>query len=424
MKVMTSYASTRFIALRHILFIVFSGMILTGCVGSRSVESPDAHFQPVGWQNKQAFLEHKNFTDYANAITNEVRAFRIPLDPDNTEVEIEQVSPIELQPNVSCDGRTAGIAILVHGLADTAYSLRDIGNVLADACYKSRVILLPGHGTRGGDLLTTRMADWYDTLNYLVDQASAESDNVVLVGFSLGSVLTLDLALLRPDDVDGVIGISPAYYLASESIAKWAPVASPFIRWVDRGVSDDPLRYEVMPTRGVAETWKAMKQLQNNLEQRGPVTLPWMLIQSMDDAVIVPEANEALWNSHAVHQDSRLIRLVSNQSYPEKDRISSLPGNDDTSKVIALTHLAVHQSPDNPHYGLKGSYRNCGGSMPRDVEEVRLCTESDDVHYGLWSTEPKVGQAMAYSTFNPSFDLLAVKIREFALRIANDNMAE
>ncbi len=418
------YAPKWFLQLHYLSSCLICCAVLAGCVGNRAVESPDAHFQSVGWQNKQALLKYKTFADHADAVNNEVRRFRIPFDPNNADLEIEQASPVELQPNTNCQGQTDGIAILVHGLADTAYSLRDIGKVLTDVCYKSRIILLPGHGTRGGDLLATRLADWRDTLDYLVDQATAESDNVVLVGFSLGSVLTLDIALQRPDVIDGVIAISPAYYLSSERIAKWAPIAAPFMRWVDRGVADDPMRYEVMPTRGVAETWKAIRRLQNRLKRRGPIQQPWMLVQSMDDAVVVPEKNEVLWREQAAHPDSRLIRLVSTQSYPEQEREITLPGKSDQSGVIALTHLAIHQSPDNPHYGINGRYRNCGLGMPRDAEQVRLCVESDKVWYGLWSTEPAPGQAMAYSTFNPSFDLLAKEIREFAERIAKGETVE
>ncbi len=416
--------SSLFSQLHYLSSCLCISVMLSGCVGNRAVESADEHFLSVGWQNNQTLLDNKSFSDYADAVKKEVRQFRIPFDPSTAELEVEMTSPVELQPGANCNGQTHGIAILVHGLADTAYSLRDIGGVLADACYKSRVILLPGHGTRGGDLLTTRLSDWQDTLNYLVDQANEESDKVLLVGFSLGSVLTLNTTLSRPADIDGVIAISPAYYLSSERIAKWAPIAAPFMRWIDRGVADDPMRYEVMPTRGVAETWSAMKQLQNSLQKTGSVKLPWMLIQSMDDAVIDPDRNEALWDKHAAHLDSRLIRLVSTQLYPDKKRVINLPGKDDSSQVIALTHLAIHQSPENPHYGVNGNYRNCGSGMPRDPEQIQLCIESDKVWYGLWSTEPAAGQAMAYSTFNPSFDSLAREIQEFAKRIAGDIKAE
>ena len=168
----------------------------------------------------------------------------------------------------------------------------------------------------------------------------------MLIGFSLGGVLTLDAALQRQDEIDGIIGISPAYYLPSERLAKWANLAAPIARWLDRGVQDDPMRYEAMPTRGVAETWSAMKDMHKNLDKHGPVRIPWMLAQSMDDAVVVPDRNEQLWKQHATNPNSQLIRFVSTQQYPAEERVLTLPGSSDADRVIALTHLAIHQSPD------------------------------------------------------------------------------
>jgi len=56
--------------------------------------------------------------------------------------------------------------------------------------------------------------------------------------------------------------------------------------------------------------------------------------------------------------------------------------------------------------------------MPREADGVKLCEQSEEVWYGLWNTEPTPGQAMAYSTFNPSFDRLASEIRKFASQVA------
>jgi len=408
----------RFLRALNTPLCVIACAVLSGCVGSRAVEAPAVYLKPAGWQNTQTFLEHESFAEYASSVTQEVRRNRIPFDPNQAELEIALASPVELPLATHCAGRASGIAILVHGLSDTAFSLRDIGSVLADVCYKSRVILLPGHGTRAGDLLTTRLADWQKTIDYLVDQAASETETVLLVGFSLGGVLTLDAAVRRQDDVDGNIGISPAYFLSSARLARWTPWIAPVMRWVDRGVADDSMRYEAMPTRAVAETWIAMKQLQRNMDKHGPVRIPWMLTQSMDDAVVVPEQNEALWKAQAVSPHSRLIRFVSDQEYPDEERVLSLPGTSEIHRVIALTHLAIHQSPENPRYGINGSYRNCGGNMPRESDRVKLCEQSDEVWYGLWNTEPTPGQAMAFSTFNPSFDRLASEIRTFASQVA------
>ena len=398
------------------LSLLFS--ILGGCIGSRDVEAPAHYLSAVGWQRSHELLQYKSFADYTSAVKDEVRRHRIPFDPDRAELEIENASPVELPLGSQCSDKVNGIAILVHGLSDTAYSMRDLAKVLADACYKSRVILLPGHGTRAGDLLTTRLSDWQETIDYVVAQAAAESNNVIVGGFSLGGVLTLDAALRRPDDIDGVIGISPAYHLSSSRIARWAPLVAPVIRWVDRGVTDDPMRYEAMPMRGVAETWRAMQQMMKNLEKAGQVEIPWLIAQSMDDAVVVPGKNEELWKSYAVHPDSRLIRFVSDQAYPDEEQVLTQDGSSTTSRVLALTHLAVHQSPNNALYGINGRYRNCGANMPRDVKLVKQCEESDAVWYGVWSTTVADDRALAFSTFNPSFSRLAEEIIRFALRIA------
>lgn len=407
------------------LLHLLTAIALTGCsIGSRDIESPTAYLTASGWQNNRQFLQEDSFADYANAITDEVQRYRIPFDPERADAEVALASPTELPLGAHCVGIARGIAILVHGLADTAFSLKDIGTVLADACYKSRLVLLPGHGTKSGDLLTTRLSDWQDTIHYLIDQAAAETEHILLAGFSLGAVLTLDAALQRQDVIDGIIGLSPAYYLSSARIAKWAPVAAPLMKWVDRGVADDAMRYEAMPTRGVAETWKSIQQVHRSLKKNGPLQIPWMLAQSMDDAVVVPEQNETLWKKQAVNPHSRLIRFVTDTLYPTDPNTLNLPGNSNADRVIALTHLAIHQSPDNPHYGINGQYRNCGGGMPREGNQVELCEQSEVVWYGLWSTEPEPGRAMAYSTFNPSFDAFAEEIKRFAAQIAGEKLDE
>lgn len=400
-------------------FLSFFCVLLVGCIGSREIEAPEAYLSSAGWQNNQAFLKEKTFADYANAVKDEVHRYRIPFNPEQTDIEVEMASPIELPLSDHCAGRANGIAILVHGLSDTAFSMRDIGGVLADVCFKSRVILLPGHGTRAGDLLTTRFSDWRNTIDYLIDQAAAETNTIVLAGFSMGGVLTLDAALRREDVIDGVIGLSPAYHLSSSRLARWTPILTPFIRWVDRGVADDPMRYEAMPMRGIAETWSAMQQMNKNLDKSGAVNVPWMLIQSMDDAVIEPVSNEQLWKSHAANPLSRLIRFVSHQQFPDEEKTITLSGISDVDRVLALNHLAIHQSPDNPLYGRNGSYRNCGGNMPRDKAMVMLCEQSDTLWYGLWESEVGEGQALAYSTFNPGFGRLAKEITEFVGKLTD-----
>jgi len=406
--------------LKPIIFNLFIIVLLSGCTFTRTnhQEASKAYLTPQGWQSPARFLEHTSFTDYAASIKKEVDQHRIPFNATNAKQEAAMATPVQLLPADSCNGKVEGIAILVHGLSDTAFVMRDVASVLTDACYISRTVLLPGHGTRAGDMLNARYEHWRDTLGYLIDQASGETETILLVGFSLGAVLTLEQVVRRSELIDGIIGLSPAYNLSSYKKAKWSTWLRPIVPWIDRGVSDDAMRYEAMPTRGVVETVQAIAQMNKQVQNHGPIAIPWLLAQNVDDAVITPVSNQKLWQQHAMHPESRLIRFISKQAPDSENRIIDLSGKDHSQKVLGLSHIAILNSPENAHYGRNGSYRNCGLTAPRDRELVRRCEEASDVWYGIWNSDKEIENPLAISTFNPSFDQFALELRTFASRVA------
>jgi len=406
--------------LKQTLYPMIFLSLLSSCSATRSTggDASPEFLESKGWQHQARFLEQDSFAEYAASITEEVSQHRIPFDVDRSAQEVSMASPAELPPAENCGGNAIGIAILVHGLSDTAFAMRDIATVLTDACYTSRLVLLPGHGTRAGDISTTRLKHWTDTLNYLIDQANSETNNVLLVGFSLGAVLTLERALVHDSAVDGIIALSPAYNLSSYQKAKWAPWLHRLVPWIDRGISDDAMRYEAMPTRGVVETVKAIQQLNRRLSQQESIDIPWLLAQSLDDAVVLPEHNHRLWKKRATHPDSRLVRFYSDEKPAAETSVIDISGQNETEKVLGLSHLAIHIKPDNTHYGRNGNYRNCGLTAPRDRALVETCTNAETVWYGLWSSAPKPGVPLAISTFNPAFDEFASTITTFAHAVA------
>ena len=399
---------------KRLPWLLLISALLSACVTQREDEAPPGYLKPAGWQNVDATLSHRSFTDYASAVKSEITRHRIPLQATRAAIEIERAAPIEVLPVASCNETTRGIAILVHGLSDTAFAMKDIADVMAEACYKARIVLLPGHGTRPGDLLTIRRSDWSDTVNYVLEQAAAEQDHIVAVGFSLGAVLTLDAAMQAGSPIDALIAISPAYYLSTYNLAKWTPWLHRLKPWIDRGVADDAMRYEAMPTRGVVETVRAVQAMHKSIAEKGQVSLPWLVVQSWDDAVTVPADNLSFLNRYARHPESRVINFAAKKKpLNDADRSLWLPGDNESMRVEALTHVAVHVSPDNPHYGINGDYKNCGTTAPRDRIEVEKCLSADDVWYVLWGGVAPDGQASAMATFNPQFDQLTTKIKQF-----------
>jgi len=396
--------------------LIVPALLLSGCATATrdGDEAPKSYLSPSGWQDVDATLAHASFAEHMAAVTSEVKQHRMPLAPDQAELEISMVSPNEIQPSAACGSEKRGIAILVHGLSDTAFALSDIATVMADNCYVVRSILLPGHGTRAGDLLSTRYADWNNTMQYLIDQAAQEQDHVVVGGFSLGAVLSLTAAMKKDSPVDALLAFSPAYNLSSWRLARWAPLAHPFKPWIDRGNADDSMRYEAMPTRGVAETVRAIRAMRKATKRAGSLSVPWLLVQSADDAVIVPSANQTFFHQLAQHDSSRIINFYSDEKPASTGPNETwLKGSSDAMRVSALSHQAIHVSPDNPHYGMNGAFRNCGKTGPRDVTAVALCESANTVWYGLWGDDENAERPSAISTFNPNFSQLTNEIEGF-----------
>lgn len=391
-----------------------SAVLIAGCITNRPGDAPQAYLEPAAWLDSTKVLQGSTFQEYASAVNELLIDYRVPFDQQQAALEIKLASPVQVNPASHCGKQQAkGIVILVHGLSDTAFSMHDLATFFATRCYVARTALLPGHGTRAGDLLVTRLDDWLSTVRYLVSQAALENDNVLVAGFSLGAVLTLSVALEPDSPVDAVMAFSPAYSLSTYRLARLAPWLYWAKPWIDRGLPDDYARYEAMPTRGVAETVKAMQRLKRQLKQNPDIEIPWMLVQSMDDAVTLPPDNMALLKRHARHPASRVLNFHSDLPVKNDASTTWLSGYSESLKVVGITHLGVHISPDNPHYGPNGDYRNCGQTAGRDKNEVALCLSSESVWYGLWNKPSPPGEPAARSTFNPDFSGLTRELTRF-----------
>lgn len=104
-------------------------------------------------------------------------------------------------------GKGESGVLCIHGLTGTPWEVRPLGEILADAGYRTRGPLLAGHGDVD-ELEASRWQDWYATAEKAFDQLRDEvSGPVVALGFSMGSLLALRLAAQRPDDVAGVIAM-------------------------------------------------------------------------------------------------------------------------------------------------------------------------------------------------------------------------
>ena len=227
---------------------------LIGCAPAGPPASPD-ELRRSGWQTPSVLAPDANFEDYVGRVTQELREHRLPFDPSNAETELALVAPFRMAADATCPStEPRGIVILVHGLSDTPFAMRDLASAFARMCFESRALLLPGHGTRPGDLLGVAPQDWLHHLEAAVVQARRESPVVVLAGFSLGAALALASAAESPGKVDAVIGVSPAYRIRSNFLARQADWMAPIRPWLLSRPREEFARYGSMPTQGISAT--------------------------------------------------------------------------------------------------------------------------------------------------------------------------
>ncbi len=388
--------------------------LLFGCATTRTT-APSSELVSTGWSDPSALAPAADFDAYVAGITDELRNHRVPFDPTKAAIELSLVAPFRIRPSQGCaSGAPRGIAILVPGLSDTAFAMRDLAVSLSRQCLESRVLLLPGHGTRPADLMVVDHNDWLDHVEAAVAQAGRESNFVVVAGFSLGAVLALSVAADAPDDVDAVIGLSPAYRINSSLLARQARWLAVFRPWLDVDPREEFARYEAMPTRGIASTMALIDSMDSRVRRQGAVRTPWLVVQSEDDEVIDVAKNRRFFDANARDPRSVLVNYHSDRGERNPgDRVIWLPAAHDPFRVIGLSHLAVHISPQNPHYGVLGTYRNCGSAPFRPEDDVQSCRRAEQVWYGAGGQTPPAGVAGARATFNPHFTDLERRIGEF-----------
>ena len=405
--------------MRQCLFAMVLSMLLLGCASTDPTPArPD--LVGSGWRTPAALAPAADFDTYVGKVRAELRTHRLPFVAWMADAELGQVAPFRMPPDPGCRAdRPRGIAILIHGLSDTAFAMRDLAATFSSLCFEARALLLPGHGTRPADLMVVDHHDWLTHVAAALRQARGENPFVVVAGFSLGAALALTVAAQSPGQVDAVIGLSPAYHIRSNFLARQARWIGVFRPWLDLGPREDFARYGAMPTRGIASTMAVLGTLEARMRRQGPLRTPWLVVQSEDDEVVDVAWNRQFFEAHA--GDARSLLLNYHSMPVDKssgDRSVWLPAAAPALRVVGISHLAVHISPDNPHYGESGTYRNCGSPPFRTEEQVQACKQAKQVWYGVGGQSPPAGEAGARATFNPHYRDLERRIGAFLDQVA------
>src|SRR5215475_336047 len=107
------------------------------------------------------------------------------------------------------DGSPTGV-LLCHGFTGSPQSLRPWAEYLSEAGLSVSLPRLPGHGTTWQEMSRTRWEDWFAEVNRAFDELQSRTDEIFVMGLSMGGCLALRLAEIHRPAIRGLVLVNPS----------------------------------------------------------------------------------------------------------------------------------------------------------------------------------------------------------------------
>ena len=353
-----------------------------------------------------------NFDDYIKKSREIITEIRQDLD-NNANLIVDANSPFEFRPAQKAKYG----ALLIHGLLDSPFIMRDIGNQLCQKGLLVRSLMLPGHSTVPGSLLNTDYTEWVQAVRYGIATFKNTVEKIFLVGFSTGASLSLYHAA-EDHSLAGLIMIAPAIRINSPfAFAAHLPTkirwASKRAQWLHISEENDYAKYRSIPFNAVHQVHRLAK-LVKKISPEKLSYCPLFVALSWEDKIVAsyssvdyfkqsknPHNHMLIYSGKPLHIDDKRIH-IRNSIYANMN-------------ILNFSHVTLPVAPDNIHYGIKGDY-----SLASHLDK--------NMRYGAFDKIDLVLRNLFYSwkmsrfqyqrlTFNPDFDFFMQEIEKFIFKI-------
>lgn len=182
----------------------------------------------------------------------------------------------------------------LHGFSGTTSELAPLLEAVSSAGYAVRAPLLRGHGTRPEELQACAFDDWVSGAREELRAARSRHGAVVLAGFSLGSLVALELAREEGACV-GLVLLGNAVRLSFPASAMFSAVEALGVSLPDlylvklwsADMADAEARrritaYDRHPLRGALEVFRGSRRVEAHL---GDIRCPTLLLHGARDHV-------------------------------------------------------------------------------------------------------------------------------------------
>ena len=193
------------------------------------------------------------------------------------------------------DGGLVGV-LLCHGFTGSPQSLRPWAEFLAGAGLTVSLPRLPGHGTTWQEMNRTRVEDWYAEAARAFELLRGKTDELFVMGLSMGGCLALRIAELQPAGVRGLVLVNPSI-TADTKLFLLAPALKLLVPSL-KGITSDikmqgarEVGYDRVPVRAATTLPRLWRATQAGLDQ---LSQPVLVYHSTEDHVVGPASLKLL----------------------------------------------------------------------------------------------------------------------------------
>jgi alpha-beta hydrolase superfamily lysophospholipase len=222
--------------------------------------------------------------------------------------------------------QASGAALLLHGLTDSPYSMRSIGEHLAARGLKVVGLRLPGHGTAPSGLLSFEIEDMQAAVRLAMRdlrQQMGPNRPIYIVGYSNGAALAVDYSVSVLEGADlpkpaGLVLLSPAIGISPFAIVARMRTGLSSVPGFERAAWQvvegefDPYKYSSFSFHAAGETQRLTSGLAKRVRKlaaggliRGfPPVLAFL--STVDATIVAPAVVDALF-AHLAPESHELV---------------------------------------------------------------------------------------------------------------------
>lgn len=184
--------------------------------------------------------------------------------------------------------KTAKSILLIHGLSDSTYYMKDMSNFFYSLGWNVVAILLEGHGTYYKDLKKATHQAWMKQTKTGIRIAKLLGQEVYAGGFSTGATLAIQQSLIDKN-IQGLFLVAPAlgFHGNIEYATCYTYWLHPYVKTSTK--TKLPIRYPKISTKGVCELNKLMNDLESKLKKNTKIEIPTYIAISAMDTVVSKE---------------------------------------------------------------------------------------------------------------------------------------